>query len=187
MHAHDVYMGTLLQRLLRWLGALSCPVVLLSATLPRQKRQELLEAYADGRAALAGRDRPYTRLSVLKPGSPPTLTVVHVPASAQKTLRVVRQADAPAGLAAALTSALRGGGGAAVVRNTVRQAQETYRALAAPGRSRPTSRWSGSTRFLFGRRQEIEQGVLRRYGKQGPRPPARGRVTYPAPARRPPR
>ena len=35
VHAYDAYMTTLMGRLLRWLAALGCPVVLLSATLPR--------------------------------------------------------------------------------------------------------------------------------------------------------
>ncbi len=46
VHAYDSYMTTLLKRLLRWLAALGCPVVLLSATLPADKRKELLEAYS---------------------------------------------------------------------------------------------------------------------------------------------
>ncbi len=46
VHAYDAYMTTLMERLLRWLAALGCPVVLLSATLPRDKRLKLLRAYA---------------------------------------------------------------------------------------------------------------------------------------------
>jgi len=41
VHAYDAYMSTLMERLLRWLAALGCPVVLLSATLPRDKRLKL--------------------------------------------------------------------------------------------------------------------------------------------------
>jgi CRISPR-associated endonuclease/helicase Cas3 len=46
VHAYDAYMTTLMERLLRWLAALGCPVVLLSATLPRERRLRLLRAYA---------------------------------------------------------------------------------------------------------------------------------------------
>src|SRR5207248_6281763 len=46
VHAYDAYMTTLMERLLRWLAALGCPVMLLSATLPRDKRVKLLRAYA---------------------------------------------------------------------------------------------------------------------------------------------
>jgi CRISPR-associated endonuclease/helicase Cas3 len=46
VHAYDAYMTTLMERLLRWLAAIGCPVVLLSATLPQQKRLKLLRAYS---------------------------------------------------------------------------------------------------------------------------------------------
>ena len=45
VYAYDAYMTTLMERLLRWLAALGCPVVLLSATLPKEKRLKLLRAY----------------------------------------------------------------------------------------------------------------------------------------------
>jgi CRISPR-associated endonuclease/helicase Cas3 len=48
VHAYDVYMSTLLERTLEWLGALGAPVILLSATLPSERRRSLLEHYARG-------------------------------------------------------------------------------------------------------------------------------------------
>ena len=45
VHAYDAYMTTLMERLLRWLATLRCPVVLLSATLPKEKRLALIRAY----------------------------------------------------------------------------------------------------------------------------------------------
>ena len=48
VHAYDTYMTTLLERLLEWLAALGSSVVLLSATLPRGRRQQLLDAYSRG-------------------------------------------------------------------------------------------------------------------------------------------
>lgn len=46
VHAYDVYMSELFQKLLQWLRAMNVSVVLLSATLPAKKRLELLTAYA---------------------------------------------------------------------------------------------------------------------------------------------
>lgn len=48
VHAYDAYMSTLLERLLEWLAALGSPVVLLSATLPRERSKSLLNAYLKG-------------------------------------------------------------------------------------------------------------------------------------------
>lgn len=45
VHAYDTYMTSLLERLLQWLAALDCSVVLLSATLPAARREQLVCAY----------------------------------------------------------------------------------------------------------------------------------------------
>lgn len=67
VHSYDVYMTTLLKRLIEWLGAHRIPVVLLSATLPSQRRQELLAAYACGAGWMSSDESviatPYPRVS----------------------------------------------------------------------------------------------------------------------------
>lgn len=171
VHAYDVYTSALLKHLLRWLAALGCPVILLSATLPKQKRAELLEAYS-GCSIPAGAAPPrYPRLSLVTRGESPSVESEHVPASpdTSKELRFAWQDDDMQALAPRLARALQHGGCAAVIRNTVGQAQDTYRALK---RQLPSDvdLELFHARFLFARRQEIEQGVLRRYGKEGPRP-----------------
>ena len=47
-HAYDTYMQQYLKRVLEWLGAWGCPVILLSATLPYGIRDSLIEAYQSG-------------------------------------------------------------------------------------------------------------------------------------------
>ena len=44
-HAYDAYMSRYLEMALRWLGAYHVPVIVLSATLPAQKRKMVVEAY----------------------------------------------------------------------------------------------------------------------------------------------
>jgi len=170
VHAYDVYMTTLLQHLLRWLSALGCPVILLSATLPRRKRLELLDAYTGTKADLAATDQPYPRISRVCPGEN-RAEVIHIPASeaTRKTLHFEWIDDDMERIAAKLTEALQAGGCAAVIRNTVGTAQETYRTLKQllPGTFEVEL---FHARFPFGRRQEIETRVVQRYGKEGPRP-----------------
>lgn len=45
VHAYDIYMETIIERLLEWCKMLNIPVVLLSATLPTNRRKELMKAY----------------------------------------------------------------------------------------------------------------------------------------------
>jgi CRISPR-associated endonuclease/helicase Cas3 len=168
VHAYDVYTSTLLRRLLRWLAALGCPVVLLSATLPGQKRRELLEEYAGSPLKLVA-DKPYPRISITRPGATAAASVEHVPASCTKTLRLAWRDGDLSQLAARLCEALADGGCAAVVRNTVGLAQQTYRTLKERLPADVEVELFHA-RFPFGQRQTIERRVLERYGKPGPRP-----------------
>ncbi|WP_251717700.1 CRISPR-associated helicase Cas3' [Lactobacillus agrestimuris] len=49
IHSYSIYMNSYLQKALEWLGAYHVPVIALSATLPTEKRKELLEAYSCGK------------------------------------------------------------------------------------------------------------------------------------------
>lgn len=68
VHAYDGYMATFLMRALEWFGAYGVPTIVLSATLPADRRRELLSSYDKGPAqAFAGtlgnmitRLRPHT-------------------------------------------------------------------------------------------------------------------------------
>ena len=61
-HAYDVYMQEYLKRILEWLGAWRVPVVLLSATLPRDIRRDLVSSYIKGIEELKGK-REVDRIS----------------------------------------------------------------------------------------------------------------------------
>jgi CRISPR-associated endonuclease/helicase Cas3 len=60
VHAYDVYMSTLLDRLLKWLSALNTNVIILSATLPSDRKNQLLKAYS-GKSGV--KDVAYPRIS----------------------------------------------------------------------------------------------------------------------------
>lgn len=53
-HAYDMYMQQYLNRALEWLGSWDAPVILLSATLPANQRDQFVASYLRGRNALDG-------------------------------------------------------------------------------------------------------------------------------------
>ncbi|WP_249416517.1 CRISPR-associated helicase Cas3' [Streptomyces sp. TS71-3] len=138
VHAYDTYMNVYLDRVLSWLGAYRVPVIVLSATLPAARRQELLWAYAGegtgpraevGAAGAAGAaGSAYPLISAVVPGRAPL--VCRPRASGRSTDVVVEWlADDLDVLVDRLEAELAGGGCVLVVRNTVRRVLETARVL----------------------------------------------------------
>jgi CRISPR-associated endonuclease/helicase Cas3 len=176
VHAYDVYMSSLLGRLLEWLGAFGVPVVLLSATLPRAKRLELQQAYAryagwptpdDGAA-----DMPYPRLTWRSAEGAGARAVVASAAMSRSVAVEWLEGAAPdseeglAALGERLRTLLAQGGCAAVVCNTVGRAQSVYTALKAyfPGVDGVSVLDLFHARFPRGERVKREERVLGRFG-----------------------
>lgn len=167
VHAYDVYMSTLMELLLKWLAALGCPVVLLSATLPAERRRALLRAYTGKDQAVLPTE-PYPRITwATQDGS---IDCKPVEATPGRDREIVLDRIAETDLAEQLKVALADGGCACVIRNTVGLSQETYRTLKAAFAGTGIRVLLFHARFLFGRRQHIEAEVLEFFGKDGPRP-----------------
>jgi CRISPR-associated helicase Cas3/CRISPR-associated endonuclease Cas3-HD len=171
VHAYDVYMGSYLDKALHWLGAYGAPVVLLSATLPPARREELIAAYRSGRQAgevaveAGGADYPVLTATDGQ-------VVVRRPTTSagrrtEVTLEFVAAADEElASLAERLHTELRDGGCALVVRSTVGRAQQAGRYLTECfGADRVTVTHA---RFLAVDRAANDRGLLHRFGPPGP-------------------
>lgn len=59
VHAYDAYMSQYLYRAVTWMGVYNVPVIIISATLPKQKRRELIEAYVHGKGLDIKKDTEY--------------------------------------------------------------------------------------------------------------------------------
>jgi CRISPR-associated endonuclease/helicase Cas3 len=147
VHAYDAYMNTYLDRVLTWLGAYGVPTILLSATLPTNRRNELLHAYrGKDRKTSSGhsrrRDIPDApRTSTGEPAYPLITVATHQgeldegmyrvsPESSAGTDVIVRGIeDDDATLVAHLEDLLSDGGCACVLRDTVGRAQHVYEQL----------------------------------------------------------
>ena len=174
VHAYDAYMSVLLVRLVEWLAALGCPVVLLSATLPAEKRRRLLEAYR-GPAAPLPTDCPYPRVALVGTGPDAMAEFLHIEADPARARTIALEWHYYDRLADDLGAALKDGGCAAIVCNTVGRAQMVYETLRDRFASPDFEVKLFHARFLIGRRLEIEEDVLSRYGppEKGAKRPAR--------------
>lgn len=163
VHAADAYMSVFLERALEWLAAAKVPVILLSATLPAEQRARLVAAYAQGvgMAPAASGQVGYPLISTLDPNEGLFQEVIpQGRPSVNVGLRALKQDDGA--LVELLRQKLSSGGRAAVVRNTVRRAQETARMLALAFPEIPVT--LSHSRFIAADRAQLERGLIARFG-----------------------
>ena len=153
------------QRLLTWLRAVGTSVVLLSATLPAQTRRELVQAYAGD-----GVDVPDAIYPAITWAANGQVGSVPLPLSESRVVALEWISRDPAAIVTQLRDALREGGCAAVICNTVGRSQEVYRAVRDAGLVAPGDLILFHARTPFAWRDQIEKDVLSRFGKGGERP-----------------
>ena len=139
-HAYDTYMNSYLKLALNWLGAYEVPVIMLSATLPPSKRQEMIAAYEKnygidkheykGPGAMLGSDQKkdddaYPIISYSNGN------IIHnvLPAKSGRKQEVRLELLDENDLCITLESLLEDGGCVGIIRNTVQKAQETAEML----------------------------------------------------------
>lgn len=129
VHAYDAYMSVYLGRALQWMGAYGIPVIMLSATLPSDKRKEFIKAYLTGRGVKTKELTAYE--SFFASEGYPLLTYTDGQSVLQKNIAetaensvvsVIRINEEE--LSSELQNLLKDGGVAGVVVNTVSRAQE---------------------------------------------------------------
>jgi CRISPR-associated endonuclease/helicase Cas3 len=170
VHAYDVYMEVILERLIEWLGALDAPVVLLSATLPEARKAMLCEAYARGagwspvspwRAEIA-----YPLVTRRDAEGLLMRTPDEVERDRSIVLQRIESDDPESAVLSALEAAVTRGALVCWIRNTVAEAQTAFDAIT-----------EGVSALLFharmrpADREAVEAEVLANFGKQGARRP----------------
>jgi CRISPR-associated endonuclease/helicase Cas3 len=177
VHAYDSYMSQILVLLLKWCGCLEIPVILLSATLPTERRKTLLKSYnsqAEFTSQIEGLS-PYPLLTfVNRDGG---VREEAVSGSAKKmNVKLEKHSGLLSNAVeiARLTAQRAANGGCfCIIANTVQSAQNIYREL---------NRFIDKTnsdiqlllfhaRFLVERRQAIEEQVLELFGKSNHKRP----------------
>jgi CRISPR-associated helicase Cas3/CRISPR-associated endonuclease Cas3-HD len=175
VHAADDYMAVYLDRALEWLGALKCSVILLSATLPRSRREAMANAYHTG---LCGN----MEVTTPRTGYPMITTVNSTGVSASSPVGRQRAMASVhvhhlcesryVSVESLLADKLANGGNAAVICNTVSSAQSHYEALRTLGYDTILIH----SRFIASERARIEDVIRSRYGRDGSHRPRRSIV-----------
>ena len=159
LHAYDVYMSEILHLLLEWCKVLQIPVVLLSATLPPEKKAQMLSVYTDAPLLPC-----YPAITAVTESG----KVVVQPVTRTERRQTISVSLCPmlhqemeiAGFTAKL---VKDGGCACVLLNTVKQAQAVYTALK-------TSGFDGElllfhAQFPAGQRDKVERRCIRLFGR----------------------
>ncbi len=162
IHSYDVYTGTLISQLIRELLALRCSVIVLSATLTKARRQELIAA-AGGQAADAV-SLAYPLVTVVKSSTP--LVEIPVESPTSRKLKLKTAALSEDEILTECIERAEVGQHVLYLRNTVAEAQETCRKVKGSVRDTHVEVATLHSRFPFFRRQELENEWLDRLGKQ---------------------
>lgn len=173
VHAYDVYMSTLLGKLLARLGALGAKVILLSATLPERLKRSLTSAYS-GRTLPAVKAYPVSihlsagGIEVLE-GAQDEVKGYSV--TVEPVVAFPGEEPIQAGVRWVL-EAYRQGGCIAWIRNTVSDAQEAATTLRTLGVEVDLLH----ARYTRVDRNHKEEALLSHYGKPSPDNPNRPRA-----------
>lgn len=166
IHSYDVYMGEFIKSMLQWCKALEIPVVMLSATLPPDKRKELFDIYG---CTLP--QKAYPRISaVTEKGNgiaqciPPSNRRIEFDIHRSEIL------NSPERIAALARDVVKDGGCVCVLMNTVREAQKVYSELCSDQRCRTLL---FHAQFPAERREELEKECLKLFGKDKTNRPSR--------------
>lgn len=167
VHAYDVYMSDLLDVLLGWLRVLGCRVVLLSATLPANRRAALMKAWGVESSEPA-RYPCITWVDDRGNSHSETFAVAH---RKPLGLKLLPPADGEAwarGAARILELVCPGGTGALIL-NTVGAAQSAYEWLKVATEGTGIEVMVFHARYTADDRRRKEQETLDRFGKTAKR------------------
>lgn len=158
VHAFDTYTSALLDRLLCWLKALGCTVVLLSATLPARRRQELLAAFGAPEGAPPA---PYPRVTTVGEAGVASHSFASTPRAPVHLERVNGEISSVLDRLRRLPEA---GGCVAWVCNTVGRAQEVYQQFATAFEGTAVVVDLFHARYPFAERARRESRAVTAYG-----------------------
>lgn len=167
VHAYDAYMSEEIYNLIGWASRCGSSIVLLSATLPANKRKRLVEAF-DPTAQLPPELTYPCVFGVDRQGRRECRPVAMAPSVLEISPVIVDQKNKLRTIADKLVEVVGDAGCAACILNTVADAQDMYELLKEKFPEEQLILLH--SRFTLERRLEIEEEITSKYGKDGKRP-----------------
>ena len=159
-HAYDAYMNVYLDRTLKWMSAYKVPVIILSATLPPQRRIELIKAYMGSEPDFDAKKLAYPVLTWTSGSCIKQEEIVSDSAAKKITVTHIDESD----IVNRLEAKLSDGGCAAVIVNSVLYAQRLTELIKA---EMPKYRViCFHSRFISTDRAETEKLLMALVGKK---------------------
>ena len=169
IHAYDMYMMNIITGLLAWCKALQIPVVLLSATLPRDKIKRLLSVYTNSDYS----DYRYPSITAVNEnGAIMNYPIKTVAKQMIYDLEIKDILNSEEDIAILALKKVSQGGCCCVLLNTVKQAQKVYEKIIV--RNSDVEVQLFHSRFLAKDRSKIEKECIEKYGKTSGRRPKKG-------------
>ena len=165
IHTYDLYTGTLIDTLVKRLRELGCTVIILSATLTASRREQLLKA--------AGAEVTHSNaypLLTLAPENSATTTLSFRP-SRVKRIHVSTTTDSDALIAIQCLEHAKSGECVLWFRNTVREAQASFRFLRDMREDERLHLGLLHSRFPLWRRDQLESFWLEALGENSSKRP----------------
>ena len=173
-HAYDAYMNQYLERSLEWMAAYGVPVILLSATLPFERRKTLVECYGKAYAKFCLRKKPEmifaspgwetnTAYPLLTWTDGETVGQVNIRQSVEEKTVKIRYVDHILDMIRLLEDRLEKGGCACIIVNTVKAAQKIYEECKS--KMKDVTLILCHAQFIMPDRYKKEQMLLEKMGK----------------------
>lgn len=170
VHAYDTYMNVIFNRLLEWLASLNVTVILLSATLPKERKRGLLAAYTGlPEDEIQLTDGHYPRVTLGRKGHSPVQHGPDQPGNDRAVAIQWIQGDDPKTVLDEIEARTEQGGCVAWVSNTVTLAQERYKALQKrvdEGDFPRTEIILFHAKFASKDRKAREEAIMERFGPE---------------------
>jgi CRISPR-associated endonuclease/helicase Cas3 len=165
VHAYDAYMYSIIERLLRWCVTLKIPVILLSATLPEERRKSLIQAYGGKHGATLSSEYPLIT-TVLKDKLVFERSVKSTYMHSSVAVEKIAMLGDWVALSDFAIERLKDGGCLCILLNTVREAQALFLELYAHSIDNNIEIMLFHARYPAEERQCIENKCLELFGKK---------------------